>query len=143
MRISLILLLTFLISACSSNVKGSWSCPVLEGGKGSCVSIGEADDLRLSNPDVSLPESYFDKQQKIQITLVAPKLKDLKKLAPSSQTSLPSVGSQQNNKPEQKLRTEEKVGKIWFAPYIDSDGNQHGESVIYIVDEKAKWISQR
>lgn len=138
MKNLLIILLIFFTASCSSNVKGSWSCPVLEGGKGHCVSISDADSFNLANNNTILPESYFDKQQKIEITLVAPKLKDLKKLTNEAQ---PLKHSQTN--PTAQLRTEERVGKIWFAPYIDADANQHSESVIYVVDEKAKWVSQR
>ncbi len=131
----------FFINSCSGNIKGSWTCPVLEGGKGSCVSIGDADNYQLANGNINLsatPEGYFDKQQEIQIKLVAPKFKDLQKLTTtqtSPQTNLVRGSSQ--------LRTKEKVGKVWFAPYIDSDSNQHGESITYIVDEKPKWISQK
>lgn len=138
MKILFILLLIFSITSCSSNVKGSWSCPTLEGGKGNCVSISEADEFNLSNNNTRLPESYFDKQQKIEIKLIAPKLKDLQRL-----TTSPQQNPTPQTNPTSKLRTTEKIGKIWFAPYIDSDGNQHGENVIYIVDEKSKWISQR
>jgi len=137
----LILLVTIITTSCSSNVKGSWSCPTLKGGKGSCVSISEADDYQLTNNNLSfLPESYLDKSQKIKIELIAPKLADLKKL-----NLLPQIDSKPalQKTPISKLRTEEKVGKVWFAPYIDSDGNQHSKSIIYIVDEKPKWVSQR
>jgi len=138
--LTLITVLTVLTS-CSNNVKGSWTCPVLEGGKGSCVSIGDADGYQLSNNNSNFsatPEGYFDKQQKIEIKLVAPKLKDLQKLTTTQ------ISSQVNPvQSSSQLRTEERVGKIWFAPYIDSDGNQHGENVIYVVDEKPKWISQK
>jgi type IV conjugative transfer system lipoprotein TraV len=135
----LVLTLITVLTSCSSNVKGSWSCPLLEGGKGSCVSIAEADDFRLADSkNTTLPESYFDKQQKIEIKLVAPKLKDLQKL-----TATPTSPQINLVRSSPQLRTEEKVGKIWFSPYIDSDGNQHSESVIYVVDEKPKWISQK
>ncbi len=141
----LLILTLFIISSCSSNIKGSWTCPILEGGKGSCVSIGDADGYQLSNNNSNLsaaPEGYFDKQQKIQIKLIAPKLKDLKKLT-TTQTSSLTNPTQNLGRSSSQLRTEEKVGKIWFAPYIDSDGNQHGENIIYVVDEKPKWISQK
>ena len=42
-----------------------------------------------------------------------------------------------------KLRTQEKVGRVWFAPYIDSEGNQHSEKTIFVVDEEAKWVGQK
>ena len=158
-----------ILSACSSNVKGSWSCPVLEGGKGNCASISEADNAKSSDNDSAtlpsaLPEGYTQKQQKIEITLFAPKLKDLEKIANENKLKSQSKISQttqggsfesttnitnqsisipQTSNPQNKLRTEEKVGKVWFAPFIDADGNQHSESTIYIVDEKPKWISQR
>jgi type IV conjugative transfer system lipoprotein TraV len=142
MKISnfLILLIAIITTSCSSNVKGDWSCPTLKGGKGHCVSISEADDYKLSNDFTSLPQSYFDKSQKIKIKLIAPKLADLKKITPSS---LPNLEPTPQISPNSKLRTEEKIGRIWFAPYIDSGSNQHSESIIYVVDEEPKWVSKR
>ncbi len=160
MKKYLILLILILASSCSRNVKGSWSCPILEGGgKGNCVSIGEVD-LQLNNNAINstaLPDDYTNSEQKIKINLIAPKLADLKKIEELRNKLSKNTNSTQNitdvdlnrlnsisrDNKKNKLRTEEKVGKVWFAPYIDSDGNQHGESVIYVVDEKSRWVSQR
>ena len=140
--------LLLLAASCSGSVKGNWTCPTPEGGKGSCVSIKDAD--MNDSPLQDKPSfNYVDSAQKIEIKLVTPKFKDLKKLQQekdqkagegSSEIKLQtgSVGSQAQ---ETRLRTPEKVGKIWFAPHIDSDGNQHSESVTYVVDEDPKWVS--
>ncbi len=37
------------------------------------------------------------------------------------------------------LRTKDKVAKIWVAPYMDSNGNYHEQSNIYIVVENSSW----
>jgi type IV conjugative transfer system lipoprotein TraV len=147
-NLTIIVSLLTLVSSCSGSVKGNWSCPTPEGGKGSCVSIKDAD--MNDSPLKDKPNfNYVDSAQKIEIKLVTPKFKDLKKLQQekdqkdgegSSQIKLQtgSVGSQVQ---ETRLRTPEKVGKIWFAPHIDSDGNQHSESITYVVDEEPKWVS--
>ena len=68
---------------------------------------------------------------------MTPKFKDLKKLQQEKGQKVEEVSQTK----ETRLRTREKVGKIWFAPHIDSDGNQHSESVTYVVDEEPKWVS--
>jgi type IV conjugative transfer system lipoprotein TraV len=131
----------FFISACSSNTQSTWSCPILEGGKGSCASIKEADLLESGTSEKNkISTDFISSSQKIEIKLMAPKLKDLKKLKqedPKNAYAVEPVNS------GSKLRTQEKVGQIWFAPYIDSEGNQHSEKVIHVVDEEAKWVGQR
>jgi type IV conjugative transfer system lipoprotein TraV len=128
----------FFISSCSSNTKSTWSCPILEGGKGSCVSIKDADlSLNESVKNNNSSNGFFNSNQKININLIAPKLKDLQKIK-QLENNDSFIKQRQTS-----LRTEEKVGKIWFAPYIDSEGYQHSEKVILVVDEEAKWVGQK
>jgi len=142
---AIIISLLALSTSCSGSVKSNWSCPTPEGGKGSCVSIKDADMNDSSTKDKP-SFNYIDSAQKIEIKLVTPKFKDLKKLQQEKDQKAEEgsaegklqAGSQSQGT---KLRTPEKVGKIWFAPYTDSDGNQHSESVIYVVDEEPRWIS--
>jgi type IV conjugative transfer system lipoprotein TraV len=126
--------------ACSSNVKSTWNCPLQEGGKGNCISIKEADLSGNSGSSTSPKSnfSYLNSDQKIEINLVAPKLKDLKKLQEENKASILPESSEQS-----KLRSHERVGKVWFAPYIDGEGNQHSEYVVFVIDEEAKWIIQK
>ena len=134
----LIITTSLLLVSCGGNVKNTWTCPTPEGGKGSCISIRDAHSSSFSNENQKNNFSYIDSSQKIEINLVAPKLKDLKKL----QVEKPEFSIQElDNKP--KLRTPEKIGRIWFAPYIDAEGNQHSEYVILVVDEESKWFIQK
>ena len=125
-------LLLFLVS-CSNSVKGSWSCPTLEGGKGNCASIKDAD-LVESKDKTNF--TYLDSTQKIEINLVAPKLSELRKIQKENNQLVSDL-----IKPKTRYRTEERVGRIWFAPHIDSEGNQHSERVVYIVDEEPRWVT--
>ncbi len=144
------LLVTFLIilvSGCSGNTKSTWDCPNLLTGKGNCLSIEKSDPALEVSSTSSAQISNFDytnSAQKIEIKLVAPKLSELKKFHEKTQkTEDKSTSAEAIPSPKARLRTEEKVGKIWFAPHIDSEGNQHSESVIYVVDEESKWVMQR
>jgi type IV conjugative transfer system lipoprotein TraV len=131
------LLILLVITSCNSTVKGSWTCPTLEGGKGNCISIKEADlTPKIENKaDIS----YLGSKQKIEINLIAPKISDLKKL----QLDRKEIVKEEVAPVKPKLRSQERVGKIWFAPYIDSEGYQHSESTIYVVDEESKWMIQQ
>lgn len=137
---SKLILISLLISAsCSSSVNSEWSCPVLDGGKGHCVSISGADDkVDSSKAPLNSNLGYFASNQKIEINLLAPKLKDLEKLKITKKEE----GETQVKKGT-RYRTEEKVGRIWFAPRIDADGNQHSEIVIQVIDEPSRWVMQR
>jgi type IV conjugative transfer system lipoprotein TraV len=131
--------LSFLLlgAACSSSVKGHWDCPTPEGGNGNCISIKDADLTESSSKKDKSNFTFLNSAQKIEIKLIAPKFSELKKIQQEKNLS--------NEAPERegKLRTKERVGKIWFAPHIDSEGNQHSESVVYVVDEESKWVMQR
>ena len=37
------------------------------------------------------------------------------------------------------LRTQDKIAKIWVAPYMDINGNYHEQSNIYTVVENSSW----
>ncbi len=140
MKRYIILILSIFVYSCSSNVKSEWSCPVLEGGKGSCVSIQEADVKGLqaiSTNGGSNNFSYVDSEQEIEINLVAPKVSKLEDVYGKS------FWKKGELKSNQRFRTEEKIGRVWFASYIDSRGNRHEESIVYVVDEKPQWISKR
>jgi len=133
--------LLFIIASCSSNTQSTWNCPAPEGGKGSCVSIKESDLSGSGELEKNkFTTDFLSSSQKIEIKLVAPKLKDLKKLKEESPKNA-YVSEPVNH--GSRLRTPERVGKIWFAPYIDSEGNQHSEKIIHVVDEEPKWVGQR
>jgi len=135
---TLIIITSLALVSCSGNVKNTWTCPTPEGGKGNCMSIKEADLSFSPNENQKNNFSYINSAQKIEINLIAPKLKDLKKLqVENSQFTIQEL----ENKP--KLRTPEKIGRIWFAPYIDAEGNQHSEYVVMVVDEESKWLIQK
>ena len=137
-KLIILIIISIFSFSCSSNVKGTWSCPILEGGKGSCVSIQEADILSHSSLTTLQPTAYSDSNQKIKIKLLAPKLKQLRQFKNIKKKEKIVVENE-----NQKYRTKEKVGRIWFAPYIDSEGNQHSEGYIYVVDEKPRWVIQK
>ncbi len=139
MKNYIILISLFFIFSCSSNVKGDWSCPILKGGKGSCVSIQKAD-VTESGPSINKDIkgfNYVESGQEIEINLVAPKVSKLEDVYGKS------FWKEGRSKSNQRFRTEEKIGRVWFASYIDSRGNRHEESIAYVVDEKSQWIAKR
>lgn len=137
-KLAIISISILLFSSSCSSTKNSWDCPILNGSTTNCSPIKESDSIsnNIDNKKVGF-DLFSNSTQKIEINLIAPKFNDLKKL---QKNELPKIENSDSNP---KLRTKEKVGKIWFAPYIDSDGNQHSEKTIYVVDEEAKWVGQR
>lgn len=37
------------------------------------------------------------------------------------------------------LRKGDKISRVWFAKFIDSDDNLHDESFVYVIDKKSTW----
>jgi type IV conjugative transfer system lipoprotein TraV len=138
MRKVFIINLLLLATSCIGNVKSDWACPTMTGGKGNCVSIKEADEGNSEAPLIKT-FNYLNSPQKIEIKLITPKLSDLKKLQATEDKNLIPESVPQNS----KFRTQEKLGRVWFAPYIDSEGNQHSESVVHVIDEESKWVLQK
>lgn len=128
-KLFIIFLLINLFSC--SNTKSTWDCPILGAGNGNCRSIKKAD---LSHQIVENKNEFFQLPAKINIKLIAPKFEDVKKLQIENK--------EEKNNAKSNLRTEEKIGRVWFAPFIDSEGNQHSQKTIYVVDEEAKWMGQ-
>ena len=37
-------------------------------------------------------------------------------------------------------RTKELADRVWFAPFLDEDGNQHEESYVRVIVDKPQWV---
>jgi len=154
-KISLIQLVVLASLGSCSSTKSTWDCPILNGAT-NCSPIKNSDVMSGGQSEA---KSSFDvispTAQKIEIKLVAPKLSDLKKIQKelSNQAEqrkqlyennlLEEKVFQDDEKKDKRLRTQEKIGKVWFAPHIDSDSNQHSEKVVYVVDEESRWVGQK
>jgi conjugal transfer pilus assembly protein TraV len=106
------------LSACNA-MNSSFDCPNKAGT--SCKSLDQinrmVDSGQLqSKPDVSMSNSYHK--------------------TPEFQ----SVTSFSNYKPGEPLRYGETVQRIWIAPYEDTEGNYHQESVLYTIVKDGHWI---
>ena len=111
------ILILLLATSCNSNVHKKWSSCRNTESKLGCASISKAD------------EAY-----NIQITddSLASTLKyDVDKYL--------SFDSNKAGEKKQIVRTSDKVGRIWIAPYMDGNGNFHEESYVKVVDELSKW----
>jgi hypothetical protein len=105
-------MIILLISSCGGNFTDKWSCRKTEGDMG-CVTISEADkfhDVQNTNTDNQ------------------------------SLSKIPSNSNDDVNPKNQGLfRTQDKIGRVWIAPYLDAQGNWHEASYVRVVDEFAKW----
>ena len=138
-HISIILLsLLFILSSCSTT-KGSWDCPMQDGA--GCRTIYEADHDVDSDCKGKKCNKKLKKQSEKYINKKA-FIKHIKETEKSKKGKNVSIYSEnQNNKPTalKSLRTNEKVSRVVFAPFIDSNGNRHEQSTVYIVDEQPNW----
>lgn len=119
MKYNYLFLIIFFLSACIGNVEKHWNCHNPEG-KG-CVTIADSDENTAKGvvgwqtlPIGLLPTSETD---------ITTKNLELK---PSDQS--------------QVRRSLEITHRLWFAPFIDQDGNHHEASYLNIVVKTPKWL---
>jgi hypothetical protein len=107
------LIFLVLLNACSPT-SSSWSCKATLNGM--CKSIGEIDS------------GYNDKLKSNSINL-----KDEKNSKKNKEDNLKNITSFDD------YRSEEKVSRVMFSPYIDEAGNRHDKSIVYYLEQKAEW----
>lgn len=108
-----ILFLSFL---CSCTTRTDFDCKPQKGKK-ACSTIAQADENIEQRKSVASSQPV--------ITSLAATEKDDSKVFTTIRT-LPE-------------RTEEKRGKLWFAPFVDEEGNFYDEAYVYLIFEPAKW----
>lgn len=62
-----------------------------------------------------------------------------KESKPSSDAVKPS-GLPQTIRPGDPLRSGERVMRFWIAPWVDSDGDYHDQSYVYLVLDHGRWF---
>lgn len=99
------------LSACT-HMNGQFDCPV---GKGvSCQSMKNIDNM--------VNQGYFKESE-----IITHVNKDI-------------AFKLHNTMPHQApFRVEERVLKVWFAPFVDSKDNYHQESEVFTVIDKSFW----
>ena len=113
-----ILVIFLVLHACNSTISDNWSCPNPKGND--CTTISEADN--------NVPNNHQHKAEQPSYVL---ELEGGKKVAES-------FPAQPNN--FLYKRTKETTQRIWFAPFIDEDGNQHEESYVRVITAQPRWV---
>lgn len=110
-KITTLILTTLILTSCSNSVK-KWSCRNTE--SQFCGTISEADKAYSSKPNYN-------------------EALEVEKADSNKYSSFADV----NNK--RLIRSGDKIGRVWVAPYKDSNDNWHEESYVQVVDEPGKW----
>lgn len=119
--ITLTLINMVFLAACTMN--SSFDCPNTAGIN--CKSLGEIDRLVDSGQlQGRIPI------EKTKTTVLADKA-EFESFPPSS-TFIPG----------QPIRYGETVQRIWIAPYEDSEGNYHQDSLMYSIVKGGHWIGK-
>jgi type IV conjugative transfer system lipoprotein TraV len=127
MKITKILLILPLLTtlACKSNSSSDWSCRNLDSKVG-CANISKSDDAYLENSN----------NDNIATTaFVTNGSNNPNKNSSKKYNSFEDINLGQTR----LVRTPEKIGRIWIAPYMDNKGNYHEASFVRIVDAESKW----
>ena len=116
-----IIFLIFTLGACTGSVNKHWNCDAPKGQ--GCSSIEEADNLSqtLIKDESKAKKPYF-------VELEHGALQQSQNFNLSTTTNF-IYG-----------RTKESEDRIWFAPFIDIDGNQHEESYVRVITKTPKWV---
>ncbi len=119
----LILVSIGFLSACTTN--SSFDCPNKAGV--SCKSLDQINHMVDSGQirgRTQMEESDFTK-----VSLV-------------DNTEFQSFPSQSTFIPGQPIRYGETVQRIWIAPYEDTEGNYHEDSLVYTIMKGGHWIGE-
>jgi hypothetical protein len=121
MKITKILLFLPILTifACKSNSASDWSCRNLNSKVG-CANISKSDDAYLENKNSSAATTSIDAN---------------KSSSGNKYTSFEDINLGQTR----LVRTPEKIGRLWLAPYMDNKGNYHEASFVRVVDAESKW----
>ncbi|MFC1659308.1 type IV conjugative transfer system lipoprotein TraV [Pseudomonadota bacterium] len=130
--------LLFILSSCSTT-KSTWDCP-MEDGAG-CRTIYEADhdtDINCKTKKCKKNQKKQSKKYIYRKTFVK-HIKETENTKKEKNTATYSNNQKSNSMDLKSLRTNEKVTRVVFAPFIDEYGNRHEQSTVYIVDEQPNW----
>ncbi len=123
LKISIIfyLYLLVLVTGCRSNIETEWDCPAVRGKI--CHTISKSDIVKRN----------ISSQQNNNLINLNNKIK------PSNEQENLTIEKQPKSLSIAK-RQGEKIARLWFAPYIDHEGNLHEASIIYIIEADNNWI---
>lgn len=119
MKYVIILISLFVLSSCTD--KATFSCPPMKPGqkvnKPECLTIEESD--KRAGIKANDNQIIKDKMKGEIVNDNAFDTFTTTRIIPT--------------------RSEEKIGKIWFAPSFDEEGNFYDESYVYVILKPAKW----
>ena len=126
MKITNILLTLPLLAtlACKSNNSSDWSCRNLDSKIG-CANISKSDDAYLESGNTANTST----------SVVTSSANNSNQYSAKKYNSFEDINLGQ----ARLVRTPEKIGRIWIAPYMDNKGNYHEASFVRIVDAESKW----
>jgi type IV conjugative transfer system lipoprotein TraV len=134
-----LLLILIFLSSCSSTTSSSWDCP-RQNGVG-CININGADNSH----NLGLNSNYSNNKNNNNYTKCDKACKKrkkqlLKNLKLKEHKQSLSKNLLLKDKETFSLRSSEKVSRVLFSSFIDEQGNNHDESIVYYVDEQPSWI---
>lgn len=103
------------LGSCSSTVGSKWQCANPDY-PDTCVTISEAEGLGNSQKRANKDwEEIGGDYKKLEL---------------------------QDDSPQMK-RIPERIGRIWFSSFVDTEGNYHEPSYVRVVDEPSRWEARR
>ena len=109
----------FTLSACSS-MNGSFDCPNKAGMN--CKSLDEINDM-VNSGQIQGRSRFLSKDE-----------------STASTTEFAAYPSTEIYRAGAPIRYGETVQRIWVAPYEDTEGNYHQDSLMYAIVKRGHWI---
>ena len=108
------------IGGCTQlQTEAEWDCPLTSAA--SCQSVAEAD---RGGRSLSSHRAHKHATRSSQ---------------PNHQTPITTIPIGSGSS---ALRAQERVGRIWLAPFVDSAGRRYGPGWVYVVEQPGRWLSQ-
>jgi conjugal transfer pilus assembly protein TraV len=120
-RAILVIVMTFILSACSS-INSQFDCPMKEGIR--CESI-QSVNARVDRGEIGNNHLISNTTNPV--------------IHPITYKDSTFIKNNYSLTGE-PLRYSETVMRVWLAPFEDKEGNYHQESDIYTITRNGKWI---
>ena len=144
------LLAVLLLTGCAggSHVGESWQCPIAQGV--ACQSVSEADPAVAATAEARETTSFTPLRptETTRSTALRDLLSWLMKLfsgeeveevATAEPLVVPQPAEETLAETNENLRTEERIARIWIAPYVDAQNNYHEGYWVRAVIKPAGW----
>ena len=106
-----------------------------------CPLSASASCMPLHDMDVAVSQGVYPKENKDSSDITNREITNRDINTDADNNSVATKSGKNLTIGSSPKRTNEMVAKIWLAPFIDSKGDYHEQSVVYAVVKNSAWVN--